>query len=198
MVGRKIYVRNLQKGFTETRLEDIDLCKTQPWKHFVYMDQGNPSQEWRVNYANSNFWLQSFGTQQQQQQQHFISPHNIQEIKMYNNSTEFLGKYKHLCVTVQLLPCFILNLRAISKYKPPGAYIRRVDLTEGFFRYEFRGPVYRLSRDIRYLVIHLRRFIFGGAYFRNFTVFNLCNQLRILQTFTEKDTNNLNNSSRIK
>ena len=28
-----------------TRLEDIDLCKTQPWKHFVYMDQGNPSQE---------------------------------------------------------------------------------------------------------------------------------------------------------
>ena len=45
MVGRKIYVSNLQKGFTETRLEDIDLCKTQPWKHFVYMDQGNPSQE---------------------------------------------------------------------------------------------------------------------------------------------------------
>ena len=83
---------------------------------------------------------------------------------MYNNSTEFLGKYKHLCVTVQLLPCFILNLRAISEYKPPGPYIWRVDLTEGFFRYEFRGPVYRLSRDIRYLVIHLRRFIFGGGY----------------------------------
>ena len=40
--------------------------------------------------------------------------------------------------------------------------------------------------------------IHGGAYFRNFTVFNLCNQLRILETFTEKDTNNLNNSSRIK
>ena len=79
-----------------------------------------------------------------------------------------------------VLPCFILNLRAISKYKPPRAYIRRVDLTEEFLRYEFRG------------LIH------GGAYFRNFTVFNLCNQLRILQTFTEKDTNNLNNSSRIK
>ena len=47
-------------------------------------------------------------------------------------------------------------------------------------RYEFRG------------------LIFGGAYFRNFTIFNLCNQLRILKTFTEKDTNNLNNSSRIK
>ena len=123
---------------------------------------------------------------------------------MYNNSTEFLGKYKHLCVTVQLLPCFILNLRAISKYKPPEAYIWRVDLTEGFFRYEFRGPVYRLSRDIRYLVqfiydvLYLEGPIHGGAYFRNFTVFNLCNQLRTLQTFTEKDTNNLNNSSRIR
>ena len=66
------------------------------------------------------------------------------------------------------------------KYKPPGAYIRRVDLTEGFLRYEFRG------------------LIFGGAYFRNFTVFILFNQLRILKTFTEKDTKNLNNSSRIK
>ena len=40
-------------------------------------------------------------------------------------------------------------------YKPPrGAYIRRGDLTEGFLRYNFEG------------LIH------GGAYFRNFTVFN--------------------------
>ena len=62
----------------------------------------------------------------------------------------------------------------------PRAYIRRVDLTEGFLRYEFRG------------LIH------GGACFRNFTVFDLYKQLRILQTFTEKDTNNLNNSSRMK
>ena len=38
------------------------------------------------------------------------------------------------------------------KYKPPGAYIWRGDLTEGFLRYEFWG------------------LIFGGAYFRNFTV----------------------------
>ena len=86
---------------------------------------------------------------------------------------------KFMCYCT-VLPRFILNLRAISKYKLPRAYTRRVDLTEGFLRYEFRG------------LIH------GGAYFRNFTVFNLCNQLRILQTFTEKDTNNLNNSSRIK
>ena len=50
---------------------------------------------------------------------------------------------------------FTLYLRAISKYKPPGTYFRRGDLTEGFLllRYEFGG------------LIH------GGAYFRNFTVF---------------------------
>ena len=57
---------NLQDVFTETRLEDFDLTKTQKCKYFVYMEQGNPSQELRVNYANSNmlryFLLQSFGT----------------------------------------------------------------------------------------------------------------------------------------
>ena len=36
---------------------------------------------------------------------------------------------------------------------PRGAYIRRGDLTEGFLRYDFGG------------------LLFGGAYFRNFTVF---------------------------
>ena len=29
---------------------------------------------------------------------------------------------------------------------------------------------------------------YGGAYFRNFTVFNLCNQLRMSKTFTEKQS----------
>ena len=50
----------------------------------------------------------------------------------------------------------MLYLRAISKHKPPGAYIRRGDLMKVFFflRYEFGG------------------FIFGGAYFRNFKVFH--------------------------
>ena len=40
---KEIYVSNLQKVFTETRLEDVDLTKTQPCKHFVYMERGNPS-----------------------------------------------------------------------------------------------------------------------------------------------------------
>ena len=64
----------------------------------------------------------------------------------------------HIYVTVPLLPCFTLYLRAISKNKPLGAYIRRGDLTEGFLRYEFGG------------------LIFGGAYewrglFSEFTVY---------------------------
>ena len=57
-------------------------------------------------------------------------------------------------LVVQFLLRYILNLRAISEYKPQGVYIRRGDLTERFFRYEFGGPT------------------FGGAYFRNFTVCN--------------------------
>ena len=43
---------------------------------------------------------------------------------------------------VQFLLCFIVNLRAISKYKPPGAYIWRGDLTEGFMRYRFGGLIF--------------------------------------------------------
>ena len=49
--------------------------------------------------------------------------------------------------------CFTLYLRAIFQVQAPGgAYIWRGDLTEGFLRYRFGG------------------LIFGGAYFRNFTV----------------------------
>ena len=58
------------------------------------------------------------------------------------------------------LLCFTLYFRANSKYKPPGggggAYIWRGDLTEGFLR---------LGR------LYLEGLIYGGAYFRNFTVF---------------------------
>ena len=56
--------------------------------------------------------------------------------------------------------CFALYLREISKYKPPwGAYIRRGDLTEGFFAYlGVWGGLY------------LEGLIHGGAYSRNFTV----------------------------
>ena len=46
-------------------------------------------------------------------------------------------------VTVPFLLCFILYLRAISKYKPPGAYIRRCDLTEGFWCYDVGAYIWR-------------------------------------------------------
>ena len=40
------------------------------------------------------------------------------------------------------LLCFTLYLRAISKYKPQEAYIRRGDLIGGFLRYELEGLIY--------------------------------------------------------
>ena len=52
---------------------------------------------------------------------------------------------------------FILNLRAISKYKPPGAYIWRGNLMEGFCVMSLGG-------------LYLEGFIHRGAYFFNFTV----------------------------
>ena len=60
--------------------------------------------------------------------------------------------------------CFILNLRKISEFKPPGACIWRVDLSEGFLHYEFGG------------------LIFGGATFGNSIVTNQANYCR-LNTF---------------
>ena len=44
--------------------------------------------------------------------------------------------------------------RAISKHKPPGGLIFEGRFTKGFLRYDFEGG----------------GLIFGGAYFRNFTV----------------------------
>ena len=58
-----------------------------------------------------------------------------------------VSQIQKLYVTVPFLLCFTISyLRAITKYKPPGAYIRKGDLTEGFLSYEFGG------------------LIFGGAY----------------------------------
>ena len=53
-----------------------------------------------------------------------------------------IGLALYLEVNLPFLLCFTLYLRAISKYKPPGAYIRRGDLTEGFLRYEFGGLIF--------------------------------------------------------
>ena len=66
IVERKFMSVILQKDFTDTNLEDVDLSKTQPFKYFVYMDRGNQNQEWRgitqTAIKCDTFWLQSFGT----------------------------------------------------------------------------------------------------------------------------------------
>ena len=68
-----------------------------------------------------------------------------------------IGLSLKLEVNLPFLLCVTLYLRAISKYKPRGAYIWRGDLTDGFLRYKF-GDLY------------LKVLIQGAAYFRNFTV----------------------------
>ena len=68
------------------------------------------------------------------------------------------------------LLCFALYLRTTSKYKPPGGGLYSEGrLNGGFLRYEFGG------------------LIFGGAYFRNFTVFsNLMIAKVQIQVFLKK------------
>ena len=66
----------------------------------------------------------------------------------------FGGAFLRRGLCLPFLLCFPLYSRANCKYKPPGgAYIPRGDVTEGFLRYDSGG------------------LIFGGAYLRNFTVF---------------------------
>ena len=69
-----------------------------------------------------------------------------------------IGLALQLEVNLPFLLCFSLYLRAISNYDPPGAYIWRGDITEGFFRYEFRGPGFYLESLIfgilRYLIVN--------------------------------------------
>ena len=43
----------------------------------------------------------------------------LSDYKHFADMSQFFGKYKNSYVTVQFLLCFILYLRALSKYKPP-------------------------------------------------------------------------------
>ena len=53
----------------------------------------------------------------------------------------------NLCLTVLFLFCFILNLRAISKYKHQWAYIRR-GFSMDDLCYEFEGLIYKILRHL--------------------------------------------------
>lgn len=92
--------------------------------------------------------------------------------------------------------CFSFYLRAISKYKPLGAYIQRDNLTEGFCVVSLRG-------------LYLEWLIHGGAYFRNFTIVGNTMQFQgrnlltspvcsiVLQTLTDDTMNPLKSNSSI-
>ena len=49
----------------------------------------------------------------------------MRRLSKLGNLISSLANPKNLYVTVPLLLCFTLYLRAISKYNPPGAYIWR-------------------------------------------------------------------------
>ena len=74
---------------------------------------------------------------------------------MYGGKFAFQNRFSWLVVgrkfTIFALFFFVFEGK-FQVQAPPGVYIRRGDLTEGFLRYDFGG------------------LIFGGAYFRNFTV----------------------------
>ena len=53
---------------------------------------------------------------------------------------------------------FTLYLRAISKYKPSGAYIWRGDLTEGFLRYESLGAYFWRGLYMEGLIFGILRY----------------------------------------
>ena len=70
--------------------------------------------------------------------------------------SKLIGLALWLEVNLLFLLCYTLYLRAIFQVQAPGgAYFWSGDLTDGFLHCRFGG------------------LIFGGAYFRNFTVFQL-------------------------
>ena len=126
----------MQKVFIETRLEDEDLTKLNHTAIQVLGIYGTRKSKPRVKGE----------LLKQQYTVTFLDCNYLAHVIA-------LWQMQKLCVTVQLMLCFILNLRAISKYKSPGAYIWRGDLTKGYFALRGLGGC-----------------ICGGAYFRNFTV----------------------------
>ena len=115
---KEIYVTNVQQVFSETRLEDVDLSKTQPCKYFVYVDRGNPSQDWRVNYANSiEYAVTLFDCNHLA---HVIVLWQMQNILCYCTLSYF-------------------EFESNFQLQASGAYIWTGDLSEVFLRYEFWG-----------------------------------------------------------
>ena len=114
---------NLYKGFTETRLEDVDLSKTQPWKYLSIWTKKiqAKSEDWTTQTAINcdAFWLQSFST--------------------CNSSSA--NMYKKLCVAVPLnIALFYFVFEGNFLVQALGCLYSEGQLNGGFFlRYEFGG-----------------------------------------------------------
>ena len=117
------YVSNLQKRFTETRLEDVDLFKTQPLQELCLYGprKSKPESEvWTTQTAINcdTFWLQSFRTR----------------------NHDSLVNTKILCYCTVIALFFIVFSivfnHCIPNTSPRGLHLE-VHLTESFFRYEF-------------------------------------------------------------
>ena len=75
-----------------------------------------------------------------------------------------LFKIDWASLIVENLPfflCFPLYLRAISKYKPPGAYIWRGDFTEGFFAIRVWGAYIWRGLYMEQLILGILRYFFA-------------------------------------
>ena len=107
---------NLYKGFTETRLEDVDLSKTQPWKYLSIWTKKiqAKTEEWTTQTAINcdAFWLQSFGT--------------------CNSSSA--NMYKKLCVAVPLnIALFYFVFEGNFLVQALGCLYSEGQLNGGFF-----------------------------------------------------------------
>ena len=107
---------NLYKGFTETRLEDVDLSKTQPWKYLSIWTKKiqAKSEDWTTQTAINcdAFWLQSFST--------------------CNSSSA--NMYKKLCVAVPLnIALFYFVFEGNFLVQALGCLYSEGQLNGGFF-----------------------------------------------------------------
>ena len=121
----------MQHVISETRLERVDLSKNSAMQELCLY---RPRKSKPKDYSELR-------------KQHLEYTVTLFDCNHLAHVIKFYGKCKNLCVTVQFLLCFILNLRAISEYKPQGACIWRGDLSEGFFCFTTLGEL-----------------LFGGAY----------------------------------
>ena len=116
-----------------------------------------PGKKWRgalwlsVMYSGKNWWTREFGNQILQNSGGLIFGGACIQWR--------IEKRTKVCVTVPFLLSFILYLREVSKdILAPGTYVRRRDLTEGFFF------------ALRVWGTYIWRGIHGMAHFPNVTV----------------------------